>query len=116
MTGSGSNAYSSGFDIATSVAEDGWQLAVSGELDLLTSPRLEEALGAVIEGERPARVVVDLKAVSFFDSSALNVLLNMQREASAHDVQLAVVASRPVERVLTLTGVDKHLTWSPAAG
>jgi anti-anti-sigma factor len=48
--------------------------------------------------------------VTFFDSSALNVVLQAQREAGEHGFELAVIPSAAVSRVLHLTGVADHLT------
>jgi anti-anti-sigma factor len=50
--------------------------------------------------------------VTFFDSSALNVVLRAQRQAGEQDVELEVVPSPAVSRVIELTGVAEHLSVS----
>jgi anti-sigma B factor antagonist len=47
-------------------------LAVSGELDVATVPTLRERVNAITEG----RVVLDLREVSFLDSTALAVFVH----------------------------------------
>jgi anti-sigma B factor antagonist len=49
-------------------------LPLEGEIDLHVSPRVTAALGAMIE-QKPERLVVDLSAVSYIDSSGLAVLI-----------------------------------------
>jgi anti-sigma B factor antagonist len=49
-------------------------LPLEGEIDLHVSPRVTAALGAMID-QKPERIVVDLSAVSYIDSSGLAVLI-----------------------------------------
>jgi len=49
-------------------------LPLEGEIDLHVSPRVAASLGAMIE-QKPPRVVVDLTAVTYIDSSGLAVLI-----------------------------------------
>jgi anti-anti-sigma factor len=98
-----------GFSIKIDAEQSVPRVIVTGELDLLTSPQLKEQLTALTEQE-PTRVVLDLTGVSFFDSSALNVVLHAQREAGEQNFELAVVPSAAVSRVIDLTGVADHLT------
>jgi anti-anti-sigma factor len=88
-----------------------WTLLVlAGELDLHTSPALGEAI--VRERERGAgRLVLDLRAVTFLDSTALRVLLvarSQLREAGGEVVLLAPGAE--VRRTLDVSGVSRLLT------
>jgi anti-sigma B factor antagonist len=85
-------------------------VAVSGEVDALTAPRLGELLHHRLLA-RPARLVVDLSAVSFLSVAGLTVLLRCTIEASARNVELYMVASqnRMVQRILEVTGVDREL-------
>ncbi|WP_116048227.1 STAS domain-containing protein [Amycolatopsis palatopharyngis] len=114
MSVPGLDAQTPGFSITTTAGDGEWRVAVAGELDLLTSPRLREALTTVVDDGQPGALVADLSGVTFFDSSALNTLLQVQRHAQEREVAMSVVASAAVERVITLAGVDEHLTWSAA--
>ena len=89
---------------------DATVLTVSGELDLRTSPELEErltgAFGAGIE-----LVILDLRQIEFMDSTGLRVLLGAHQRAHESGRRFALVrGADQVERVLTLTGVRDLLT------
>jgi anti-sigma B factor antagonist len=85
-------------------------LAVTGELDLRTSPELEERLdGAFSAGAE--LVILDLRQIEFMDSTGLRVLLGAHRRAQSSGRRFALVrGADQVERVLTLTGVRDLLT------
>ncbi|MFE1805273.1 STAS domain-containing protein [Streptomyces sp. NPDC059533] len=54
---------------------------------------------------------IDMSAVTFCDSSGLDVLLDLNRMALEAGKSIVVTApSRPVDRVLRLTGADGVLT------
>jgi anti-sigma B factor antagonist len=98
-----------GFSIKIDAEQSAPRVVVTGELDLLTSPQLQDQLMA-LAGQKPPRLLLDLTGVTFFDSSALNVVLQAQREADEQEFELAVIPSATVSRVLELTGVANHLT------
>ena len=80
-------------------------LAVEGELDLATSPNLKWALLEALHSGRP-KLVVDLAAVSFMDSTALGVLVSIARGLE-HDQRIALAGVQPdVRRVLEITGLE----------
>jgi anti-sigma B factor antagonist len=58
-------------------------LPLEGEIDLHVSPRVAAALGAMIE-QKHERVVVDLSAVSYIDSSGLAVLIEGMQNVEAY--------------------------------
>jgi anti-sigma B factor antagonist len=84
-------------------------VAVRGELDLSTSPQLEETLRREIDAGN--RVVVDLSELEFIDSTGLNTLVTALRASSANGAELVVSPSLPaqVQRVLEVTGLDEIL-------
>jgi anti-anti-sigma factor len=87
-----------------------WVLAVAGELDLRTSPELEERLERVWAGGAEL-VILDLRQIEFMDSSGLRVLLGAHQRAQESGRRFALVrGADQVERVLTLTGVRDLLT------
>ena len=85
-------------------------LAVSGELDLRTSPELEERLERVWDTTAEL-VILDLRQIEFMDSTGLRVLLGAHQRAQETGRRFALVrGADQVERVLTLTGVRDLLT------
>jgi anti-sigma B factor antagonist len=87
-----------------------WVLAVSGELDLRTSPELEERL-ARVWSTGAELVILDLRQIEFMDSTGLRVLLGAHQRAQETGRRFALVkGADQVERVLTLTGVRDLLT------
>jgi anti-sigma B factor antagonist len=99
------------FSSTTSFPRDGVGLVeLTGEVDLYTAPRFKQDLVGVIEAGARA-VVVDLSGVTFIDSTALGVVISGVKRMAEVDGQLVVVASsRPVVRILDITGLDKVLT------
>lgn len=83
-------------------------LKVSGELDLTTSPQFRRRL---LEASRSVRLVVlDLRELSFIDSSGIHAILDTARDAREHEGRLLIVRGpAPVDRVLSLTGVGKQV-------
>jgi len=58
-----------------------------------------------------SRVVIDLSAVTFIDSTALGVLIGgVRRLHSGGGAMALVVTGRPVQRVLSITGLDRVFT------
>jgi anti-anti-sigma factor len=80
-----------------------------GEIDLASRDVLDEGLRQLWDsGWR--HVVLDLSAVSFMDSSALQVLLGHHRRAVGAARRLSIADCSPeVSRVLALTGLDRVL-------
>jgi anti-anti-sigma factor len=87
-----------------------WVLAASGELDLRTSPQLEQRLDRVWAAGAEL-VILDLRQIEFMDSTGLRVLLGAHQRAQETGRRFALVrGADQVERVLTLTGVRDLLT------
>ena len=85
-------------------------LVVGGELDLRTSPELEERLDGAFAGGAEL-VILDLRMIEFMDSTGLRVILGSHQRAKETGRRFALVrGADQVERVLTLTGVRDLLT------
>jgi anti-sigma B factor antagonist len=98
------------FNIEESRHGDAVILTVSGELDLRTSPYLEERLNGAF-GAGAELVILDLRMIEFMDSTGLRVLLAAHQGAKETGRRFALVrGADQVERVLTLTGVRDLLT------
>ena len=85
-------------------------IKLTGEVDLYTAPRFKDDLVGLID-DNAVDVVIDLSGVTFIDSTALGVLIGGVRRVNAAGGAMAlVVTSRPVERVLSITGLDRVFT------
>lgn len=82
-------------------------LAVSGEVDVATVPRLREQLhGLVAQGTN--RIIVDLDGVDFLDSTGLGVLVGALKRVRSNDGELSLVCTQPrIRKVFEVTGLTK---------
>jgi anti-sigma B factor antagonist len=86
-------------------------LALVGEIDLYTAPRLQSELTSALSDGKPAQIVVDMSGVEFCDSTGMNVLLAAHRVAAGRGGQLALAAPRPsVRKILEVTGLQSVFT------
>jgi anti-sigma B factor antagonist len=98
------------FRVEVRIADDTAVISVSGELDLASSPALEEELERVAQSDAQV-VVVDLRNLEFMDSTGLSVLVRAHQRAEENGRRLGLVnGSQQVQRLLTLTGVADRLT------
>jgi anti-anti-sigma factor len=87
---------------------------VAGELDTATAPQLEQTLLEALEQAR--LVVLDLRGLSFVDSSGLHVLLDATQHARRAGARLVLAgASAELERLVELTGTRALLDMLPGA-
>lgn len=88
-------------------------VTVTGEVDLCTVPALAAELAVQLE-RSPAALVVDLSAVTFFDSTGVHALLDVYRRSRDRHVTVHVVVDRPiVVTTLQLTGLHALFTLHP---
>jgi anti-sigma B factor antagonist len=81
-------------------------LTASGEVDTLTAPLLDAAIGELVEAGEPV-LAVDLTGVTFLASSGLAVLIRAAHRAAADGRRLRLVThGRPVLRPLQITATD----------
>jgi anti-anti-sigma factor len=80
-----------------------WVVHVRGEIDIATSPELQDVLERTIDAS-DLPVIADLSAVEFMDASGLHVLIAAVRRAGGG--RFAVAAPSPaVRRLLEITGL-----------
>jgi stage II sporulation protein AA (anti-sigma F factor antagonist) len=80
-------------------------VTVQGEIDTTTVGVLSECLGHVVQ-KNPERMVIDLAAVGFLDSSAMHAIVRA-RHALPRECPLVLrSAQRQARRVFELTGLD----------
>ncbi|MGH3428802.1 MAG: STAS domain-containing protein [Terriglobales bacterium] len=88
-------------------------LSVSGEIDMLTTPRLREVLSGHL-AEPGTELLLELENVSFLGSAGLQLLAETQQQAKDAGVDLSLICStRQVLRPLSLTGLDHMFTVYP---
>lgn len=84
-------------------------LRLSGELDILTTPKLAGELDTIVR-RATLDVVVDLRQAVFVDSAGLQLLLGTQRRLSQASRHLSVVCDEgPVRRVIEMTRLEEAL-------
>lgn len=82
-------------------------LALTGEVDVYTAPKLKEKMVEAIEGGC-ARLVVNMDGVSFIDSSGLGVLVSALRRAREREGGVRIVCDRDnILKIFRITGLDK---------
>lgn len=88
-------------------------LQVSGEIDLLTAPQVEEAVMPLVR-QQPSMLVVDLSGVSFLASAGLKLLVAAQ-QASGAGTRVRVVANdRHTFRPIEITGLSEQIAVYPS--
>lgn len=90
------------------VRSDDSTAAVSptGDLDVSTSPRLLACIDELL-AEGRSRITLDMRAVTFIDSSGLGALVKAHKRA-APSAELSVVQPRPhVRRAMEISGILK---------
>jgi anti-sigma B factor antagonist len=85
-------------------------VVVAGELDLASSPALEDEFERIATSP-PELVIVDLRQLEFMDSTGLSVLVKANQRAGEDGRRFALAGGPPqVQRLLHMTGVGKRLT------
>lgn len=92
-------------------------LTVSGEIDLVSGPRLRAALDEILDdagsGTTPlADVLLDLTAVTFLGSAGLAVLVDAHEHATQRGIALKIVIDgpgSPVARAFQAAAIHEHL-------
>lgn len=91
------------------------EVAVSGEFDAYTAPRLQEELARLCGAEH-RRVVVDLSSTTFIDAAGVAALVAARTHCHKGGGWLHVRSPSPfASRVLEMTGLTGLLAPDPAA-
>jgi anti-anti-sigma factor len=91
-------------------ARDAWDRRVAtvtlrGEIDMTTIGVLRECLGQVVR-RNPARLIIDLAAVSFLDTSAIHAFVQARHELPCECPLVLRSPQRQARRVFELTRLD----------
>jgi len=85
------------------------RIAPCGELDIATTPELEQAL-ADATADAATEIVLDLRELTFMDSSGLRALAQANTRAGESGVDLSIWRGpRQIERVLEISGLGSLL-------
>jgi len=100
-------------DIATEQNAGVCTIALSGEVDVYTSPQLKQELVNAIEGGC-VNLVIDLEKVVFIDSSGLGVLVSGLRRVKERSGTMRLVCTREnILKIFRITGLDKVFPLFP---
>lgn len=84
-------------------------LAVFGEVDIQTSPRLRTRIEQTLEPDQ--HLIIDLTRVHFMDSTGLGVLVAGLNRAKQIDASLSLVCDRArVLKLFEMTGLKETFT------
>lgn len=85
------------------------RLALTGELDISSAGKVEEAL-ARIEAEHPGVILLDLRELEFMDSTGLRLIVSADARAREASRRLAIVRGpEAVQRIFDITRLDERL-------
>jgi anti-sigma B factor antagonist len=97
--------YAQAFRLATRTERERTVVQLHGELDLGTVGAVERAVQE-LHAQAVRSVVLDLRELTFIDSSGLRLLLRLDADARANGFDFALVeGDGPVRRLLELTNL-----------
>jgi stage II sporulation protein AA (anti-sigma F factor antagonist) len=102
------------FGTAMRRVDDVCVVSLTGELDMATVPQFEQAIEHAQAG---SRVIVDLRKLTFIDSTGISALLLAYKAGqNGHSAVSFVRGSGAVQRVLEMSGVEPLLAWTEPPG
>ena len=101
----------SGMDIKVSNRDDASWVSLNGEFDLGAAADVEQRL-AHVEHHNPETIVLDLRGLTFIDSTGLRTILGADARARVEGRKLRVVPGPPtVHRVFRIALLDQRLDF-----
>jgi anti-anti-sigma factor len=96
-------------EIKTQERPDRLHMSLTGELDIVNAPSLDEKLAAV-QADVATTVVLDLRGVTFIDSTGLRALIAADERAKEGGGRLVIVrGAAAVDRAFEVTQLDQRL-------
>ena len=93
------------FDLKVVRSDRTTRIAPSGELDIASAPEFEQAI-AEATAHPGAELVLDLRELTFMDSTGLRTLAKANLKATQAGTSLSIWrGSRQIERVLEISGL-----------
>ena len=85
-------------------------VAVGGEIDVYTAPRLRDEISDLV-GQGRHRLVIDMEKVDFLDSTGLGVLVGGLKKVRAQDGSMELICSQDrLLKIFRITGLAKVFT------
>lgn len=101
--------------LATREVDGKTVVAVGGEIDVYTAPKLRDKITELV-GSGSYDLVVDLEGVEFLDSTGLGVLVGGLKKVRAHDGSLQLVCTQDrLLKIFRITGLAKVFTIHQSA-
>jgi anti-sigma B factor antagonist len=93
--------------LESSAAGERMVVAVGGEIDVYTAPKLRERLVELINSGH-YHLVIDLEGVDFLDSTGLGVLVGALKRVRSHQGSLRLVCTQErLLKIFRITGLAK---------
>jgi anti-sigma B factor antagonist len=99
------------FEIESVYDSESARLSLSGELDLATLSRVQDAVDALLV--RPVKsLTIDLAGLSFVDSSGLRLFIVLDRRAAEEGWTLSLTRPQPqAMTVFRISGAEENLPF-----
>ncbi|WHY86143.1 anti-sigma factor antagonist [Neobacillus novalis] len=92
--------------------DEGILVLVGGEIDAFTAPKLREEILPLAEGENKS-IIVNLKDVSYLDSTGLGVFVGLFKQLKQNDGELRLIElSDRLVRLFEITGLSNIMDIS----
>ncbi len=96
--------------LATREIDGATIVAVGGEIDVYTAPKLRDRITELVAGG-VYHIVVDMERVEFLDSTGLGVLVGGLKKVRAHDGSLQLICNQErLLKIFRITGLAKVFT------
>ena len=93
--------------LATEEVEGATIIAVGGEIDVYTAPRLRDKITELV-ADGVYSLIIDMEAVEFLDSTGLGVLVGGLKKVRAHDGSLQLICTQErLLKIFRITGLAK---------
>jgi len=93
--------------LATSEVEGATIIAVGGEIDVYTAPKLRDKITELV-GNGDYNLVIDMEKVDFLDSTGLGVLVGGLKKVRAHDGSMRLICNQErLLKIFRITGLAK---------
>ncbi len=80
---------------------------LTGEIDVYTSPKVKDAIAALIDGAH-YNLVINLEKVRYIDSTGLGVLIGGLKRVREHGGSVNLVCTNPqIKKIFDITGLVK---------